>query len=518
MPEHIYSKDDLVNRFDNILNVTLEEIDNKGFFERIKAYSLQKGVAGSLIEQVVLGYDPDSKQEPDLIVVDGEEQQKTELKTTGMVIKEKPSKHFEAKEPMSITAVGVYDIADQTFEESHFWEKLEHMLIVYYHYMSNKPVEAYDYRLFPIKGYEFHEFSDLEIEGLKQDWQNVHALIKGITDKYPGEHTKEWKEQVKQEYIDTHGQLRRVLSYIDLAPKFPPRFRLKKTVVSTIISKHFGQELEQLPGRYSSISDIDKKCHQLANELSGQTIDALAKRFNVSTLTKTGAQKKGIAEAIIVSMFGGESKKLNQIELFHKFGIVGKSIAMTVAGGRTEDMKLFHIDFEDIRKTEYVDEETGETRPFEFEDSEIYNFFYNNELLCIVFQETEVQNKNEEGTAYELASNKFIGFKRIVFSEEFIETSVRKLWNDTRDKILNKKLEDVITMAKGKPLVNKSGGISTAPNFMKSKENDVFLRGSGTDASPKYKTEEVNGIKMLPQYVWIKGSVIIEELEKTEYL
>ena len=53
---------------------------------------------------------------------------------------------------------------------------------------------------------------------------------------------------------------------------------------------------------------------------------------------------------------------------------------------------------------------------------------------------------------------------------------------------------------------------------MKSKDNTVFLRGSGKDSSPSSKTEKINGIKMLPQYVWIKGSSIVQELEKTPFL
>ena len=70
----------------------------------------------------------------------------------------------------------------------------------------------------------------------------------------------------------------------------------------------------------------------------------------------------------------------------------------------------------------------------------------------------------------------------------------------------------------GKAVVNKSGDISSAPNFIKSKDNTVFLRGSGTDSSLKNKTECVNGIKMLPQYVWMKGIAVIEELNKTSIL
>ena len=85
----------------------------------------------------------------------------------------------------------------------------------------------------------------------------MRALCAKVVSHHSGPRDKSWKAAVKQEYIDVHGELRRVLSYIDLAPKFPPRFRLKKPTLSSIIAKHFGYDLEQLPGRYVSISDID---------------------------------------------------------------------------------------------------------------------------------------------------------------------------------------------------------------------------------------------------------------------
>ena len=523
MSEHIYDKSDLINRFESILGLTLEKIDNKNFFERIKEYPLQKGVAGSLIEQCVLGYEPDSKQEADLIVCDGENEIRTELKTTGIVISEKPVEHFVAKEPMSITAVGIYDIAEQTFETSHFWEKLEHMLIVYYQYMANHPVEAYDYRTFPIKGYEFHEFDELEVEALRQDWENVRFLAERIINHHPGERDKEWREIVKQEYIDTHGQLRRVLNYIDLAPKFPPRFRLKKPIVSSIIAKHFGYELEQLPGRYSTISDIDKKCKELTERYSGELIGSLAKKFDIPIVSEKGIDKKGVAENIVTAMFGGASKKINQIEIFEKFGLIAKTIVMTSAGGRTEDMKLFHVNFDEIFQQEIM-EDDGTVREFVFEDSEFYSYFADHEMLCIVFQEPDLTEIEFQETVYyakskSLSVNKFIGFKRLLFSDEFIDTTVRGLWEDLRDKVINNKLIDVVQRdSDGSPKVNKSGDISSAPNFMKSKDNVVFMRGSGIDSALVHKTECVNGIKMLPQYVWIKGTAIIDELNNTEYL
>jgi hypothetical protein len=390
------------------------------------------------------------------------------------------------------------------------------MLLVYYLYTADHPVTPYEYRLFPIKGYEFHQFDEAETEVLKQDWEHVRELAARVTAHHPGPRTKEWKEAVKQEYIDVHGELRRVLNYVDLAPKFPPRFRLKKPVVSAMISKHFGYQLEQLPGRYTVITDIDKKCRELTELYAGKTIAQLASQFGLPC-----GENKSICEKIAVAMFGGKSKKLNQIELFSRFGIIGKSITMTPAGGRTEDMKLFHIDFKEMVRTEVVDESEG-VRPIQFEDSELYAYFADHEFLCIMYEEPVkeyVINKRSgkrEEKKHPLGMNKFLGFKRLVFSDEFIDTTARKLWDDTRNKVMNGTLEDVPEMSGGKVKTLRSGAISTAPNFMKSSENTVFLRGSAADAS--HKTECVNGIQMLPQYVWIKGKAVIEELKNTPKL
>ena len=223
MSNHIYDKNALIHRLEGYLGKTFEMIDNKEMFKHVQDFNLQKGIAGSVVEQCIFEYPPDSKQEADLIIVDGIENVKTELKTTGMLIREKPRKHYVAKEPMSITAVGVYDIAEQEFETSHFWEKLEHMLIIYYYYAATHAVSAYEYKDFPVVGYEFHEFSDDEIEVLRNDWEHVRTLCAKVVSHHSGPRDKNWKEAVKQEYIEVHGELRRVLSYIDLAPKFPPR-------------------------------------------------------------------------------------------------------------------------------------------------------------------------------------------------------------------------------------------------------------------------------------------------------
>lgn len=516
MPEHRYRKEFLVQVLDECLGKRFEELDKEGIFHQamVREYPAQKGLIGSVVERCIFGYLPDSAQEADLLIeeYDGTPV-KTELKTTGMLIQENPSPHYVAKEPMSITAVGIYDIGEQTFETSHFWGKLAHLLIIFYHYSATHSVKPFEYKEFPFVGYRFHSFNQEDELILRKDWETVRALCATIVSHHPGKRDKQWQNAVSAEYDAVHGQLRRVLSCIDLVPRVRPRFRLKQSMVSAIIADHFGYKLEQLPGKYLSVSDVDQKCRELTQKFSGWTLFRLLEYFHLST-DKKDLKAKNLAERVIVAMFGGTASSLSRIALFNKFGLIGKSITLNAKGGRTEDIKLFRANFSEISETEITDE-TGIPREKTFEDSILHTWFTDHELLCILFRETpEASGGNKD--AYDLSSNIFIGFKRLVFSDEFIDHSVRRLWEDTREKIFTGTLVDVVQTRKdGTHVRLKDGSLSSAPNFLKSSQNVVFMRGSATDSSLKYKTECVNGVRMLPQFVWLKGSSVVAELEKT---
>ncbi|OUN46746.1 hypothetical protein B5G20_07285 [Collinsella sp. An7] len=125
---HRFSRKELVRLLDGTIGHTLGEIDSANVLGRSER---NKGNAGAVFEQSVLGYPADSDKRPDLIV-DGVP---TELKVTGLVASPKSSRGWRAKEPMSITAVTPDDIVKEEFFTSAFWEKAEHLLIVYYLYV-----------------------------------------------------------------------------------------------------------------------------------------------------------------------------------------------------------------------------------------------------------------------------------------------------------------------------------------------------------------------------------------------
>ncbi|MCQ2252476.1 MAG: hypothetical protein MJZ61_03385 [Bacteroidales bacterium] len=113
----------------------------------------------------------------------------------------------------------------------------------------------------------------------------------------------------------------------------------------------------------------------------------------------------------------------------------------------------------------------------------------------------------------------FVGFKRIFFDEDFIQTEVRKTWEEVRDLIINNKLRIVDEIDKsGNVIINPSGTIKQSPNFPKKgkigspERHEIFIRGGAPTTEDKYKTQIVNGLRMMPQSVWLSKEYIMKKL------
>jgi len=503
---HFFHKEDLIHILENVLNKTLGEVDVKNVFARTIKHPKITGIAGDVIEQSVLGYPADREQRPDLNV-DGVP---VELKTTGM--RESglgKKKELVAKEPASITAVSIDKIASEKFDDSAFYHKIKNMLFVFYHYDSNVTVRAAAYANFYIRGYMFYQFSEDNLIIIRRDWQRIHDFIADIQVRYS-------KEEAQKHYPDLSTKLNKELVFLDTAPKYPhaPRIRLRRRVVTLIVQEKFGKNLEPLPDKYFGYKDVIEKCKAITalhrNQSMASILDEYKVQFDVSKKHKT----KQFAELVIVRMFGGEAKKMSQISLFQTFGIIGKSIAITIKGTRTEDMKLFAVDFDELVEQEIEDDAIGNIREKTFEDSALYNYLSDNKLLCVVFREDTADSRGN----IDLRENKFMGFKLLDLAVPELLLAARKIWEEARDKIINNKLCDVPILLKDGSMryTPKTGIPMAAPNLPKSEDNIIFFRGSGKDAADK--SQVVNSVKMLKQYYWIKGSYLVKKMKEVDYL
>lgn len=525
-----YTKDFVYRLLESIKGKTLGEVDKSHQFIRTETSKKITGIAGDVIEQSVFGYDRDSKQECD-IEIDGI---LTELKTTGVRIPKSDlakakgktgdsyNIYLRAKEGISITGVTFEPSIQLDFLTSHFWEKSENMLIVFYEYKSNKVVPASAYADFPIVDYCYNKFSDTEIKQLKSDWEIVSNYLRNIYTQYDN-----LEDRYKHLVGFTHV-LRSDLMLIELVPGFKirpngsyqkPRYRLKQTFVDYIVRGHFNKSRANnevnLKESISSFAELDAICHALSVKYKGKSFDELKETLHITS----DVTKKDFAATCILRMFGTDCKKLNQISDFTKAGIIAKTITMTPQGGRTEDMKLKRINFD-----EWTD------RDIDFENSEVYNYFAEHSLLCPIFCErgntkrmlmtnAKAQEQEDKRVIAEIGKTTFEGFKRFAFDEAFIENEVKRTWEDSRNLIFSNQLQWVYEYDNnGNKKKNRSGSYKGAPNFPKSSEYELFFRGGASDSSTTAKTETVNGIRILPQFFWLKGATVIKILNNIDYL
>jgi len=503
-----FTKEQVYNLLEKVKGKSLGEVDSSRQFDRTVKSPKITGIAGDVIEQSVFGYERDSKQECD-IEIDG---LLTELKTTGVRVPKADLKavrgkkgeaynaYLGAKEGISITGVTFEPTIQLDFNTSHFWEKSQRLLIVFYEYKSYEVVPASGYAKFPIVDYCYNSFSEEEKAKLQNDWEIVRDYLQKVYTEFSD------SDKRNEQLIGFTHLLRPNLLLIELVPGFKrkasgsyqkPRYRLKQTFVDYIVRGHFNKSRAKneivLKESFSSFAQLDARCHELTAKYGGKTL------LELRNLLGIDAKVKDIAAKCVIRMFGTDCKRLNQISDFTKAGIVAKTITITPKGGRTEDMKLKHIDFE-----EWAD------RDADFEDSDVYNYFCEHSFLCPIFCEPDSTDSSK--TTFE-------GFKRFAFDEDFIENEVRRTWEDSRKLIHRNELEwEYVYDKQGNRRMNKSGSYMGAPNFPKSSDYKVFFRGGADISTEETRTESVNGIRMLPQFFWLKGSYIANKLKEIPYI
>lgn len=223
---------------------------------------------------------------------------------------------------------------------------------------------------------------------------------------------------------------------------------------------------------------------------------------------------KQAGEKMIAMMFG-ETKKISQIEQLAKFGLHGQTVVLNKNGGRTEDMKLSAcpLDFSDF---EIVD---GEEK--EFEDTDVYSFFHDYRLLCPVFQEHPRMMVSPDGktinTQVVYGENTFEGFKILELGSDEIMSSVRASWEEAKRLVQTDEFAVTVVRKKDGSIryTPKTGIQMTETNLPKALDNVIFFRGTGSDATDKVT---VNGLKILRQNYWVKGTYVVEQLNKMRYI
>src|SRR5690606_4207532 len=124
-----------------------------------------KGNFGQILEKFYFGYEPNSDSEPD-------------FKEAGIELKSSPLKtlrngEFRSKERLVLNIINYLEVHKENFENSSFWKKNAHLLLVFY--LHDKDLDSLDYLIKLVDGWQYPK-EDLKI--IKHDWETINQKIK----------------------------------------------------------------------------------------------------------------------------------------------------------------------------------------------------------------------------------------------------------------------------------------------------------------------------------------------------
>ncbi|MEI6864640.1 Sau3AI family type II restriction endonuclease [Flavicella sp.] len=124
-----------------------------------------KGNFGQILEKFYFGYEPNSKAEADFVQV-GMELKSTPLKTL-------KNGDYRSKERLVLNIINYLEVHKENFEESSFWKKNAHLLLIFY--LHDKEKDILDYLIKLVDDWEYPN-QDLLI--IKRDWETINQKIK----------------------------------------------------------------------------------------------------------------------------------------------------------------------------------------------------------------------------------------------------------------------------------------------------------------------------------------------------
>ncbi|SHF84139.1 DNA mismatch repair protein MutH [Tenacibaculum mesophilum] len=172
----------LINFFKTLMNKGYNIYSAKSiinFAKKLKAQSLRqacgseiekhgykgKGNFGQILEKFYFGYEPNSDAEPD-------------FKEAGIELKSSPlkilkNKEYRSKERLVLNIINYLEVHKENFENSSFWKKNAHLLLVFY--LHDKDLDLLDYIIKLVDDWKYPN-EDLKI--IKHDWETINQKIK----------------------------------------------------------------------------------------------------------------------------------------------------------------------------------------------------------------------------------------------------------------------------------------------------------------------------------------------------
>lgn len=418
----------------------------------VKEKKRNKGNLGQIVEEKFFHYECNSDARPDF------HEAGVELKVTPYKINKNGT--LSAKERLILTMIDYHQLVEETFEDSHFWNKSKLILLVYYLYQkeikSNLDYKIGYSRLFTPPEQDIAIIKhDFEIISAKVRAGKAHELSEGDT-LYLGAATK-----------SATSENRRTQPFSD-TPAKPRAFSFKTSYMTYVLNHYI------VPGKdtYEPIvsgpvveSFEDYVVLKIASN-KGKTVEELCNMFDI-TFTKKPKNLEAMLAYRILGIKG------NQAEEFVKANIVVKTIRI----GKNDKIKE-SMSFPAFKFKKLIQEN--------WEDSTFGNYLRETRFLFVVY-------KYDRNDVLRLQGCQFWNIPY-----EDLENDVKSVWEKTKQVLLDGLNIQII-----------NGKRHT--NFPKASENRVsHVRPHAINAQDTYELPD--GRNFPKQCFWLNNTYIYNQL------
>lgn len=414
----------------------------------------RKGGLGELIEERFFHYRTNNDARPDF------DKAGVELKVTPY--KQNKNGTLVAKERLILTMIDYFSVVEETFENSHMWQKARLILLVYYLFQQEIK-NRLEYRIGYVKLFT----------PPKQDIKMIEEDFNFIVDKIRNGKAHELSE------ADTHylgaapkaatSKDRRRQPFSDELAK-PRAFAFKNSYMTYVLNNYI------IPGKntYESIikdgeeeSFEDYVVHKIGSYY-GWSVTDLCNVFNVMYQNRP----KNLEAMLAYRMLG---IKGNHAEEFEKANIVVKTIRIEKNNKIKENMSFPTFKFKEL-----VEEE--------WDDSTFGNYLRETRFLFVVYKFDQNDELRLKGCQ----------FWNIPYND--LEGNVKAVWEKTKQ-----------VLCKGLEIEKRNG--KNYNNFPKASENSVcHVRPHARNAQDTYELPD--GRQYPKQCFWLNNSYILAQLDK----
>jgi DNA mismatch repair protein MutH len=332
------STQSIINYAKKLKGHTLREICG----EKIENHGYKgKGNFGQLVEKFYFGYEPNSKAEADFVKV-------------GMELKSSPLKilkngEYRSKERLVMNIIDYVNVHKEDFENSSFWKKNAHLLLIFY--LHDREKDLLDYLIKLVDDWKYPS-EDLVI--IKRDWETInqkikdgkaHELSEGDTF-YLGACTKgsTAAKSLREQPFNTEKAKQRAYS-------------LKQGYVNHIIA-NIAREEQAIYGKILKPNILKQKEISIEEIVTskfkpffGKTSDEIENHFNLDLNKKAKSYFANLTKAIL-------GIELNQkIEEFEKADIQVKTIRIKENNLPKEDISFPTFKYQELVKEEWEESE-----------------------------------------------------------------------------------------------------------------------------------------------------------------